>query len=65
MNRAPVKFDQLGITGLVEVAGPFMLFYEDTVRRLFAQVRGLNRTPVNSDVNAPLYGAQRAALCES
>jgi effector-binding domain-containing protein len=30
VNRARVKFDQLGISGLVEVAGPFMLFYEQT-----------------------------------
>ncbi len=30
VNRARVKFDQLGISGLVKVAGPFMLFYEKT-----------------------------------
>ena len=30
VNRARVKFDQLGIGGLVKVAGPFMLFYELT-----------------------------------
>ena len=30
VNRARVKFDQLGIPGLVKVAGPFMLFYELT-----------------------------------
>ena len=30
VNRARVKFDQLGISGLVKVAGPFMLFYEQT-----------------------------------
>jgi effector-binding domain-containing protein len=30
VNRARVKFDQLGITGLVKVSGPFMLFYEKT-----------------------------------
>ena len=30
VNRARVKFDQLGIGGLVTVAGPFMLFYEPT-----------------------------------
>jgi len=30
VNRARVKFDQLGVSGLVEVAGPFMLFYEET-----------------------------------
>jgi effector-binding domain-containing protein len=30
VNRARVKFDQLGIPGLVTVAGPFMLFYEQT-----------------------------------
>jgi len=30
VNRARVKFDQLGISGLVKVAGPFMLFYEHT-----------------------------------
>jgi DNA-binding transcriptional MerR regulator len=30
VNRARVKFDELGIGGLVEVAGPFMLFYEET-----------------------------------
>jgi DNA-binding transcriptional MerR regulator len=30
VNRARVKFDQLGIVGLVKVAGPFMLFYEPT-----------------------------------
>jgi len=29
VNRARVKFDQLGISGLVEEAGPFILFYED------------------------------------
>ncbi len=29
VNRARVKFDQLGITGMVEVSGPFMLFYEE------------------------------------
>ena len=28
VNRARVKFDQLGINGLVTVAGPFLLFYE-------------------------------------
>jgi DNA-binding transcriptional MerR regulator len=28
VNRARVKFDQLGIPGLVKAAGPFMLFYE-------------------------------------
>ncbi|HEY3734231.1 MAG TPA: MerR family transcriptional regulator [Streptosporangiaceae bacterium] len=28
VNRARVKFDQLGIDGLVTVAGPFMLYYE-------------------------------------
>ena len=28
VNRARVKFDQLGISGLVKVTGPFMLFYE-------------------------------------
>ena len=28
VNRARVKFDQLGITGLVTAAGPFMLFFE-------------------------------------
>jgi DNA-binding transcriptional MerR regulator/effector-binding domain-containing protein len=30
VNRARVKFDQLGISGLVKVAGPFMLVYEHT-----------------------------------
>jgi DNA-binding transcriptional MerR regulator/effector-binding domain-containing protein len=30
VNRARVKFDQLGITGLVKISGPFMLFYEAT-----------------------------------
>jgi DNA-binding transcriptional MerR regulator len=30
VNRARVKFDQLGISGLVKVAGPFMLLYEHT-----------------------------------
>ena len=30
VNRARVKFDQLGIGGLVKVAGPFMVFYEHT-----------------------------------
>ena len=30
VNRARVKFDQLGIGALVTVAGPFMLFYEPT-----------------------------------
>jgi len=30
VNRARVKFDQLGIGGLVKVAGPFMIFYEQT-----------------------------------
>lgn len=30
VNRARVKFDQLSISGLVKVAGPFMLFYEET-----------------------------------
>jgi len=30
VNRARVKFDELGISGLVKVAGPFMLFYEPT-----------------------------------
>jgi DNA-binding transcriptional MerR regulator len=30
VNRARVKFDQLGIPGLVKVAGPFMLLYEQT-----------------------------------
>jgi hypothetical protein len=30
VNRARVKFDQLGISGLVKLAGPFMLFYEQT-----------------------------------
>ena len=30
VNRARVKFDQLGIGGLVRVAGPFMIFYEQT-----------------------------------
>jgi DNA-binding transcriptional MerR regulator len=30
VNRARVKFDQLGILGLVKVAGPFMLLYEQT-----------------------------------
>ncbi|HUB40015.1 MAG TPA: MerR family transcriptional regulator [Streptosporangiaceae bacterium] len=30
VNRGRVKFDQLGISGLVKVAGPFMLFYEHT-----------------------------------
>jgi DNA-binding transcriptional MerR regulator len=28
VNRARVKFDRLGISGLVKVAGPFMLVYE-------------------------------------
>jgi DNA-binding transcriptional MerR regulator len=28
VNRARVKFDQLGISALVKVSGPFMLFYE-------------------------------------
>jgi DNA-binding transcriptional MerR regulator len=28
VNRARVKFDQLGISTLVKVSGPFMLFYE-------------------------------------
>jgi DNA-binding transcriptional MerR regulator/effector-binding domain-containing protein len=28
VNRARVQFDQLGIAGLVKVAGPFMIFYE-------------------------------------
>lgn len=28
VNRARVKFDQLGISGLVKVSGPFMLCYE-------------------------------------
>jgi DNA-binding transcriptional MerR regulator len=28
VNRARVKFDQLGISGLVTASGPFMLFYE-------------------------------------
>ena len=30
VNRARVKFDQLGISGLVKASGPFMLFYEQT-----------------------------------
>jgi DNA-binding transcriptional MerR regulator/effector-binding domain-containing protein len=30
VNRARVKFDELGISGLVSVSGPFMLFYEYT-----------------------------------
>jgi DNA-binding transcriptional MerR regulator len=30
VNRARLQFDQLGITGLVKVSGPFMLFYEPT-----------------------------------
>jgi hypothetical protein len=30
VNRARVKFDQLGIGRLVKVAGPFTLFYEET-----------------------------------
>jgi DNA-binding transcriptional MerR regulator len=30
VNRARVKFDQLGISGLVKVSGPFTLFYEQT-----------------------------------
>ena len=30
VNRARVKFDELGISGLVKVAGPFMLVYEHT-----------------------------------
>jgi DNA-binding transcriptional MerR regulator len=28
VNRARVKFDELGISGLVQVAGPFMIFFE-------------------------------------
>jgi DNA-binding transcriptional MerR regulator len=35
VNRARVKFDQLGITGLVKVSGPFMLFYEETAGQEF------------------------------
>jgi DNA-binding transcriptional MerR regulator len=30
VNRARVKFDQLGISGLVQVAGPFMLLFDET-----------------------------------
>jgi DNA-binding transcriptional MerR regulator len=30
VNRARAKFDQLAICGLVEVTGPFVLFYEET-----------------------------------
>jgi DNA-binding transcriptional MerR regulator/effector-binding domain-containing protein len=30
VNRARVKFDELGISGLVEVAGPFTIFFEPT-----------------------------------
>jgi DNA-binding transcriptional MerR regulator len=30
VNRARVKFGQLGISALVKVAGPFILFYEET-----------------------------------
>ena len=30
VNRARVKFDELGISGLVNVAGPFMLVYDQT-----------------------------------
>jgi DNA-binding transcriptional MerR regulator len=30
VNRARVRFDELGISGLVTVTGPFMLFYEET-----------------------------------
>jgi DNA-binding transcriptional MerR regulator len=30
VNRARTAFDQLGITGLVRAAGPFLLYYEET-----------------------------------
>jgi DNA-binding transcriptional MerR regulator len=30
VNRARVKFDELGISGLVKVAGPFTIFFEHT-----------------------------------
>jgi DNA-binding transcriptional MerR regulator len=55
VNRARLKFDELGIGGLIEAAGPFMLFYEETAGQEFCVNVALPVAEEPAELPAPAH----------